>query len=164
MECEKKMSEKKFVFGTENLARSAKENFIGTVTYAKLPCDCEDCRKGAEKVLEETGRVAPDRLHIKIQPIDGTYEKEQQQWYVPTKTIVSRWGEFNKRLEEMGLVKELNEKGVEALIGKTFEWEWVSMKVGVKPQREVEAWMPKRLLTEEEVKKFGGGAGEPNYG
>lgn len=149
---------KKLLFGTEHLLETAKQPFVGRVVYAVYPCKCPDCQRGEERLEGE----APERLHIKIEPLDGTYEKVQHQWYAPTKTRLSRWGKLNEYLEKMGIIDEFKQKGEQAFIDKVFRWVWMEFSVGV-GNRTVGAWIPVEYLgTYEEWKKKQGGSEEAN--
>jgi len=145
------------VFGTEKLLESAKEPFVGEVTYAVFPCHCEDCEKGA-RTLEEKQKAegdpvnVPERLHVHIKPLT-VYTKEQSQWWNPTKTKLSRWGDLQKQLEKLGVMDRFKTDGFEAFMGMIAEWHWVEVEeVGVSTtKRAVLHWIPVRILTEEEV-------------
>ena len=135
-------------FGSENLTDSAREKFVGTIIKAKYPCDCELCQRGAES-LEASGQTWKPSLHIQIEPVN-VYDKIQHEWFVPSKTKVSKWGAFNVRLDELGLAKGM--KSEKSLVNKTFEFESTMVKVGF-GDKEVPCWLPVRLLTKKEVDK-----------
>ena len=135
-------------FGADNLTDSARENFVGTIIEAKYPCDCELCQKGAE-TLEASGQTWKPSLHIQISPVN-VYDKTQHEWFVPSKTKVSKWGALNIRLDELGLASKM--KSEKDLVNKTFEFESTMVKVGF-GDKEVPCWLPTRLLTKKEVDK-----------
>lgn len=154
------------VFGTEKLLESAKEPFIGEVTYAEFPCHCEECEKGARK-LEEMQTAegvpvnVPERLHIFITPLT-VFTEPQRQWWNPTKTKLSRWGDLQKQLEKLGVMDKFKTEREQAFMGMVAEWNWVEVEeVGVSTtKRAVLHWIPVRILTEEEVTTLK--AGQPS--
>jgi len=137
------------VFGTENLLESAKEPFIGEVSYAVFPCHCVDCEKGAGSLQEQYGKVAPERLHIHIKPLT-VYTELQHNWWIPTKTKLSRWGALQEQLEKLGLMDKFKTDGFNAFHGMIAEWHWAEVAVGVTGDAKFH-WIPVRILTEEEV-------------
>jgi len=165
-------------FGVDNLEsaeeamKRAQANYIGTVTAARFPCNCELCQKGAAKLHEmvEAGANAGevgDRLHIEVEPLTVRH-KTQHIFANETKTIASRWGELNKSFDTLGLVPELNEKGVMALVGKTFEFEKKEIPVGIplrgKEQRTAVVDVPIRTVPPEEIDRLKAEqTNEPNY-
>ncbi len=146
---EKKEEKLELVFGTENLLESAKEPFVGEVIYAEYPCHCEDCEKGAGTLAEKYERVAPERLHIKLKPL-SVYTEIQHQWWIPTKTKLSRWGALQKQLETLGLMEKFKTDGHKAFMGLVAEWHWSEVAVGVTGD-EKSHWIPVRILTADEV-------------
>lgn len=137
---------KKLTFGVDDLSDSARENFIGTIVEANYPCECDMCVKGAESLGEDR----KDSLHIQISPL-SVYEKRQHEWLVPSKTKLSKWGAFNIRLDELGILKKI--KSPKDLVGKTFEFESITTSVGF-GDKKVSCWVPVRLLSKKEVDDF----------
>lgn len=135
-------------FGTEGLLASARENFIGEITSAVYPCKCDVCRKGDKALIAQGQEPSGDRLHMKMEPLT-VYEKIQQEWLTPTKTLKSKWGAFNQRLEQIGC----KVKSEADLIGKVFEFESATIKAGV-TDTEVTVWLPVREVTGEELEKL----------
>lgn len=167
---EQKEEKLELVFGTEKLLDSAKEPFIGKVTSAEFPCHCEECEKGARN-LEEKQKAAgepvnvPERLHIFITPLT-VYTEPQRQWWNPTKTKLSKWGDLQKRLEELGIIDKFKTEREKAFIGMVAEWHWVPvLEVGVSTiDREVLHWLPVRILTESEIADVREGESDPSSG
>ncbi len=157
-----KEDELTLVFGTEGLLESAKEPFIGEVIYAEYPCHCEDCEKGATGLASAYGREAPDRLHIKMKPLT-VYDKIQHQWWIPTKTKLSRWGALQAKLEELGLIDKFKTDREQAFMNIVAEWEWTEVAVGVTGDEKFH-WTPKRILTEDEVAKLKSGEASEGKG
>lgn len=154
-----KKEELTLVFGTEGLLESAKEPFIGEVIFAEYPCHCEDCEKGAlglAKMLAEEGRAGEmhsGSLHIKIKPLT-VYTKEQSEWWIPTKTKLSKWGALQKQLETLGLIDRFKTEREKAFMSMTAEWQWTLVEeVGVSTAKRpaVFHWIPVRILTEDEI-------------
>ena len=137
------------VFGTEKLLESAKEPFVGEVVYSIFPCHCIDCEKGAGTLQEQYGKVAPERLHIHIKPLT-VYTEIQHNWWIPTKTKLSRWGALQAQLETLGLMDKFKSDGYNAFMGMVAEWTWSEVAVGVTGDAKFH-WIPTRILTEEEV-------------
>lgn len=146
---ENKEEELTLVFGTEGLLESAKEPFIGEVIYAEYPCHCEDCEKGATAMLEKYEREAPDRLHIHIKPLT-VYTEVQHNWWIPTKTKLSRWGALQEQLEKLGLIDRFKTEREKAFMGLVAEWQWAEVAVGVTGDAKFH-WLPMRILTEDEI-------------
>lgn len=111
------MAKIKFGRPEEGWSDAQKQPFTGRVISADYPCQCDMCRKGAEKVENEQ-----DRLHIQIQPLD-TYEAVQHQWLVPSNFKLSQWRYFNDALEELKEKKGVVIETPEDLVGKVFKWE-----------------------------------------
>ncbi len=128
-------------FGTDNLSEEARQPFKGKIVYADYPCSCDMCQKGAAKVEGQFGGSGRDKLHIKMEALDGTYEKKQHEWLVPSKTIKSKWGRFNQKLEELGVMPEIQKKGLEALEGMVFTFQSKDIEVGV-GDNTTNAWLP----------------------
>lgn len=154
-----KEEELTLVFGTEGLLETAKEPFIGEVTSAEYPCHCDECKKGAveleRKYTEEgiVGRASPGSLHILIKPLT-VYIKEQREWWVPTKTRLSKWGALQKQLETLGLMDRFKTEREKAFMGMTAEWQWTLVEeIGVSTAKRpaVFHWIPVRILTEDEI-------------
>lgn len=144
-----KKEELTLVFGTEGLLESAKEPFIGEVIYSEFPCHCEDCEKGATALQQEYQRTAPDRLHIKMKPLT-VYTEVQHQWWIPTKTKLSRWGALQEQLEKLGLMDNFKINREKAFMGLVVEWQWSEVAVGVTGEPK-SYWQPIRILTEDEI-------------
>ena len=135
-------------FGTSELLESARENFVGRIASAVYPCNCEDCKKGV-KALEDMGQPAgEDRLHIQMKPLT-VYTETQHEWLVPRKTIKSKWGAYNLKLEELGV--EI--KSEDDLVDKVFEYESSVVKVGVRDSIAV-CWLPIRVVSDKEAAKL----------
>lgn len=149
LEKEKDEEKLELVFGTEKLLESAKEPFVGEVIYAEYPCHCEDCEKGASALQEQYGKVAPDRLHIKMKPL-SVYTEVQHQWWNPTKTKLSKWGALQAQLEALGLMDKFKTDGVKAFLGLVAEWTWADVAVGVTGEEKFH-WLPSKILTGEEI-------------
>lgn len=149
---ENKEEKLELVFGSENLLDSAKEPFVGEVIYSKFPCHCEDCEKGAVALKEKFQRIAPDRLHIHLKPLT-VYTEVQHQWWIPTKTKLSRWGALQEQLEKLGIINDFKKNGEKAFVGMVAEWRWAEVAVGVTGDEKYH-WIPTRLLTEDEVAKI----------
>lgn len=132
---------KELEFGTDNLSEEARQPFKGEIVYAKYPCDCDQCQKGAAKLEGQFGGEDRDKLHIKMEAIDGTYDKKQHEWLVPSKTIKSKWGAFNQRLEQLGVMPEIQSEGLEALVGKVFTFKSEEIEVGV-GDNTTDTWLP----------------------
>jgi len=137
------------VFGTEKLLESAKEPFVGEVIYAEFPCHCEDCEKGATAMLEKFQREAPERLHIHIKPLT-VYTEVQHNWWIPTKTKLSRWGALQAQLEKLGIIEKFKTEREKAFMGIVAEWKWSEVEVGVTGDIKSH-WLPVRILSEAEV-------------
>lgn len=140
------MTEEEVVFGTKNL-REGTQPFVGKVEFAQMNCNCPDCRAG--KVSAEEKGIDIDnnksRIHIKIAPKEGeAYDKKQNLWVTPSKTKDSTWGKFNKQMEKLGIIEELQEKGLPAIEGRSFVWERMEYEVGFN-DREVSNWIPVEL-------------------
>ena len=150
---EQKEEKLELVFGTEKLLESAKENFVGEVIYAEFPCHCEDCEKGATAMLEKLQREAPERLHIHIKPLT-VYTEVQHNWWIPTKTKLSRWGALQEQLEKLGIINNFKTEREKAFMGIVAEWQWSEVAVGVTGDAKFH-WLPIRLLTEDEIAGIG---------
>ena len=148
-ETEQKEEKLDLVFGTEKLLESAKENFVGEVIYAEFPCHCEDCEKGATAMLEKYQREAPERLHIHIKPLT-VYTEVQHNWWIPTKTKLSRWGALQEQLEKLGVIEKFKTEREKAFMGMVAEWQWSEVAVGVTGDMKFH-WLPTRILTEADV-------------
>lgn len=146
---EQKEEKLELVFGSEKLLESAKEPFVGEVIYAEFPCHCEDCEKGAVAMLEKFEREAPDRLHIHIKPLT-VYTEVQHNWWIPTKTKLSRWGALQKQLEILGIIEKFKTEREKAFMGMVAEWQWSEVAVGVTGDMKFH-WLPIKLLTPEEA-------------
>ena len=146
---EEKEEKLELVFGTEKLLESAKEPFVGEVIYAVFPCHCEDCEKGAGALQEQYGKTAPERLHVHIKPLT-VYTEVQHNWWIPTKTKLSRWGALQAQLETLGLMDKFKTDGHTAFMGMIAEWQWTEVAVGVTGDAKFH-WIPVRILTEDEV-------------
>ena len=151
-ETEKKEDELELVFGTEKLLESAKEPFIGEVIYAEYPCHCEDCEKGAARMLEKFGREAPERLHIHIKPLT-VYTEVQHNWWIPTKTKLSRWGALQEQLVKLGLMNRFKTEREKAFMGMVAEWQWKEVAVGVTGDIKAH-WLPVRILGQQETEEL----------
>ena len=151
-ETEKKEDELELVFGTEKLLESAKEPFIGEVIYAEYPCHCEDCEKGAARMLEKFGREAPERLHIHIKPLT-VYTEVQHNWWIPTKTKLSRWGALQEQLVKLGLMNRFKTEREKAFMGMVAEWQWKEVAVGVTGDIKSH-WLPVRILGQQETEEL----------
>ncbi len=127
------MSELKF--GTEGLREKARDNFIGRVVKSEYPV---------------TSEAYPDteQWHIEYEPLT-VYEKNQHEWIAPTKTLQSKWGVMNKRLEELKILP----KKVSDFMGKVLELESATIEVGF-DKRQVEVWLPVRVVGEAEIKEL----------
>jgi len=158
---ETQQEEKKLelVFGTEKLLESAKEPFVGEVIYAEFPCHCADCEKGATAMLEQYQKEAPERLHIHIKPLT-VYTEVQHNWWIPTKTKLSRWGALQEQLEKLGLIEKFKKEREKAFMGMVAEWQWSEVAVGVTGDAKFH-WLPIRLLTEADVAALKTGADQP---
>lgn len=150
------------VFGTEGLLESAKEPFIGEVIYSEFPCHCEDCEKGATAMLEKYKREAPDRLHIQIKPL-SVYTEVQHNWWIPTKTKLSRWGDLQAQLEKLGLMDRFKTEREKAFIGLVADWEWREVAVGVTGDAKFH-WLPVRITLKEEIDALKAGKSEEDTG
>lgn len=139
-------------FGTENLLESAKEPFIGEVIYAEYPCHCEECEKGAAKMMETFKKEAPPRLHIKIKPLT-VYTEVQHNWWIPTKTKLSRWGALQQQLVDLSLMETFKQEREQAFMGIVAEWKWKEVAVGVTGDEKFH-WLPVRILSDDEVEKL----------
>lgn len=143
-----------FEFDADKLI-GARESFIGKITWAVLPCNCEICRRGDERLREMGRKGGRDRLHVTMEPLT-TYERDQNEWYSPSKTAKSKWGHFMARLKNLGFAPEevrdsIGDEGhVTALEGQIFEWEEVPIEAGF-GGREVNVWLPARTVEEEEA-------------
>ena len=146
---EQKEEKLELVFGTEKLLESAKEPFVGEVIYAEFPCHCEDCEKGATAMLEKFQREAPERLHIHIKPLT-VYTEVQHNWWIPTKTKLSRWGALQEQLEKLGIIEKFKTEREKAFMGMIAEWQWSEVAVGVTGDMKFH-WLPVKLLTPEEA-------------
>ena len=146
---EQKEEKLELVFGTEKLLESAKEPFVGEVIYAEFPCHCEDCEKGATAMLEKFKREAPERLHIHIKPLT-VYTEVQHNWWIPTKTKLSRWGALQEQLEKLGIIEKFKTEREKAFMGMVAEWAWSEVAVGVTGDAKFH-WLPVKLLTPEEA-------------
>jgi len=153
-ETENKEKEEKLelVFGTEKLLESAKEPFIGEVIYAEYPCHCDECEKGAAKMLEKFGREAPDRLHIHIKPLT-VYTEVQHNWWIPTKTKLSRWGALQEQLVKLGIMERFKKEREKAFMGMVAEWQWKEVAVGVTGDIKSH-WLPVRILDQRETEEL----------
>lgn len=128
-------------FGTDNLSEEARQPFKGEIVYAVFPCNCDMCQKGSAKVEGQFGGSGREKLHIKIKSIDGTYDKEQHEWLVPSKTIKSKWGRFNQKLEELGVMSHMQDEGIEGLKGLVFTFQSQEIDVGV-GDNTTDVWLP----------------------
>ena len=151
-ETENKEEEMKLVFGTEKLLESAKEAFIGEVIYAEYPCHCADCEKGAAAMVEKFGREAPDRLHIHIKPLT-VYTEVQHNWWIPTKTKLSRWGALQEQLVNIGMMGRFKTEREKAFMGMVAEWQWKEVAVGVTGDIKSH-WLPMRILDQQETEEL----------
>ena len=149
---ENKEEKLELVFGTENLLESAKEPFIGEVIYAEFPCNCEECKKGAATMMEKFQKEAPERLHIHIKPLT-VYTEVQHNWWIPTKTKLSRWGALQEQLQALGLMSRFKVEGFKAFRGMVAEWHWKEVEVGVTGDLKSH-WLPMRILGQEEVEEL----------
>ena len=142
-------------FGVEQLSDTAREPFFGQITFSVYPCNCEECLKGADKLLEMQGTSKEiPRLHLKMKPLDGTYEKEQQEWFARGKTKMSSWGQLMIRLNGFPeVMDDLKKDGAKTLIGKVFRWEYTEIEVGV-DKRKVGVWLPTRIVTGDVLKEY----------
>jgi len=157
---ESKKDELTLEFGTEKLLESAKENFIGEVIYAEFPCHCEDCEKGATSMLEKYQREAPERLHIHIKPLT-VYTEVQHNWWIPTKTKLSRWGALQEQLEKLGIIEKFKTEREKAFMGIVAEWQWSEVAVGVTGDMKFH-WLPIKLLTEADIAEIASGLAGDN--
>lgn len=134
-----------FVFGTENLSESIRQDFEGKVVHSEFPCHCEEC-EGGNKEYDRDG------WHLKMEPVDGTYEKVQNEWFYPSESVKSKWGKFNEFLEEIGKLKDvkelISEGGYEALEGLVFTWSSVEIEYGA-DNSTTQVWVPVEFLGEE---------------
>jgi len=146
---EQKEEKLELVFGTEKLLESAKEPFVGEVIYAEFPCHCADCEKGATAMLEQYQKEAPERLHIHIKPL-SVYTEVQHNWWIPTKTKLSRWGALQAQLEKLGIIEKFKTEREKAFMGMVAEWHWSEVAVGVTGDAKFH-WLPVRILTDDEV-------------
>jgi hypothetical protein len=151
-ETENKEEKLELVFGTENLLESAKEPFIGEVIYAEFPCNCEECKKGAATMLEKYQKEAPERLHIHIKPLT-VYTEVQHNWWIPTKTKLSRWGALQEQLQALGLMSRFKVEGFKAFRGMVAEWHWKEVEVGVTGDLKSH-WLPMRILEQQETEEL----------
>jgi len=151
-ETKNKEEEMKLVFGTEKLLESAKEAFIGEVIYAEYPCHCADCEKGAAAMLEKFGREAPERLHIHIKPLT-VYTEVQHNWWIPTKTKLSRWGALQEQLVNLGMMDKFKTEREKAFMGMVAEWQWKEVAVGVTGDIKSH-WLPMRILDQRETEEL----------
>lgn len=132
-------------FGTENLSEGL-EPFVGKILFAQFNCNCENCRAG-EAALAEQGESSSDRprIHIKIRPDeDEPYDKDQNLWATVSKTVDSAWGQLQKALEQLNIVKEV-ERDVSFLEGKKFLWERKTYEVGFQ-EEEKDNWLPVEMV------------------
>lgn len=136
-------------FGSENLSESARQNFVGMIIEANYPCDCDDCLRGKQS-LESSGQTAKDNLHIQVSPAH-VYDKTQNEWLVPSKTKISKWGAFNGALDQLGITKRL--KSEKDLVGMVFEFESQEVKVGF-GDKVVQCWVPIREVNQKEFDKL----------
>jgi len=127
------MSELKF--GTEGLREKARDNFIGKVVKSEYPV---------------TSDAYPDteQWHVEYEPLT-VYEKNQHEWMSPSKTLQSKWGAMQKRLEYLKIVP----KKVADFVGKILELESVTIEVGF-DKKQVEVWLPVRVVDEAEAKEL----------
>jgi len=103
--------------------RALKAPFVGEIVEATAGCQCDACRSGEAKLAELGGRSTAPKLHIQIQPIDGTYDKIQHEWLTPSQTVWSRIGLWNLALERLGVdIEYLTE-----LTGYVFRFEEVGV-------------------------------------
>jgi hypothetical protein len=151
-ETENKEEKLELVFGTENLLESAKEPFIGEVIYADFPCNCEECKKGAATMMEKFQKEAPERLHIHIKPLT-VYTEVQHNWWIPTKTKLSRWGALQEQLQTLGLMSRFKVEGFKAFRGMVAEWHWKEVEVGVTGDLKSH-WLPMRILGQQETEEL----------
>ena len=127
------------VIDDSGLSEATRENFIGEVIWSRYPCDCEICRRGP---------IGGDQWHIQIEPLDGTYSQIQHEWYRPSKTKKSAWGMMMSRLVQLGL----KGKKISELEGMVFEWEYTEYEIPSGEKKR--CWLPKRIVSEEEVEKI----------
>lgn len=146
---EQKEEKLELVFGTEKLLESAKEPFIGEVIYAEYPCHCADCEKGATAMFDKYQKVAPERLHVQIKPLT-VYTEVQHNWWIPTKTKISRWGALQEQLEKLGMIDQFKSEREKAFMGMVAEWQWSEVAVGVTGDAKSH-WLPVKLLTADDV-------------
>jgi len=142
-------------FGAEDLSESARENFVGMITEANFPCNCDMCLKGADS-LESSGQARKESLHIQIFPA-SVYDKTQHEWMVPSKTKVSKWGAFNECLDSIGVTKKLRSE--KDLVGMAFEFESIEVKVGF-GDKVVPCWVPVREVSKKEFEQLSDAASE----
>lgn len=136
-------------FGAGDLSETARENFVGMIIESNYPCNCEVCLRGAQS-LESTGQARKESLHIQISPAH-VYDKTQHEWFVPSKTKVSKWGAFNEQLDQLGITKRL--KSEQDLVGMVFEFESREVKVGF-GDKVVPCWVPIREVGQKEFDKL----------
>ena len=133
--------------------REGREPFIGLVVSAKENCECEECRKGYERLKEMGLERRTDRVHIVIAPVDGTYQRNQHTW-ISGKTKNSTAYLFVEALSKTGF----QPKSWEDLEDEMFEWEFLTIRQ-VKDEvtgwtRDKGIWIPRRHVTGAEKEKY----------
>lgn len=123
------------VIDDRDLSETEKQPFVGKVIWSRYPCDCDICKNAP---------YGGDKWHIQIKPLDGVYTAVQHQWYRPSKTTKSGWGQMMKRLVKLGF-RGLHPSDLE---GKVFEWHWEKFKY---PSGETAVWLPVREITGSEL-------------
>jgi len=137
-----------------DISESARRPFVGTVVWAKLPCNCKLCEKGKQRRQFEG---YPAQLHIVVFPLEE-YENVQSFWYGirdSKVTLLSGFGAFihslHTTLAKKGIVITKIGELVKFMVGKVFKFEY--MTVGEYYKKVTNEEPPKRI-SEQAIKKY----------
>jgi hypothetical protein len=103
-------------------------------------------------MMEKFQKEAPERLHIHIKPLT-VYTEVQHNWWIPTKTKLSRWGALQEQLQTLGLMSKFKVEGFKAFRGLIAEWHWKEVEVGVTGDLKSH-WLPMRILEQQETEEL----------
>lgn len=112
----------------------AKENFIGSVVFSRVDCDCEICSEGAEAAEEAGYDVETDFDHVAAIEPHTQYENRQNILGLNTSTSFgSKWMMFVGHFENMHGSFEANDistmEGLaDFLTDRVYEWRDITFK------------------------------------
>jgi hypothetical protein len=118
-----------------------------TVVSAVKDCNCELCKRAAEKARFKPRRP---RWHLTLRPVNDNY-KDFHVWIAADSAYMkdpstagkgTQLGDYVVRLMQLGLKGGTVDALLAETVGKTFLWE--RAKIG---RRQRETWIPKKLLS-----------------